>query len=183
MRARRELSNFFRPPGVSQPASHATGAERINPPFPARALEIIDVLSAIVSVLVAFLITNLNTMPADVGGFLGLRVSVKNLLLTAVFSLAWTSVFRAFGLYEKRTHGYSGLRLIAANACASVFALLFVLTSRAGTFRINGVFLTWIIALSLTIAARLASKLLRRRPDEPASSSGAIIGSGPARCG
>jgi len=179
MRARRELSNFFRPHGVSQTASSATSAESINPQFPPRALEIIDVLSAIASVLVAFLITNLNTMPADVGGFLALRVSVKNLLLTAFFSFAWTSVLRAFGLYEKRTDRQSGLRLFAASGCGSAFALLFVLTSRAGTFKINAVLLTWIIALSLIIATRLAFRLLQA----PASTSlhprrALIIGSG-----
>src|SRR5436189_4375293 len=124
MRARRELSTFFRPYGESQRASSAATAETINPQFPARALQILDVISAIGSVLAAFLITNLNTMPADVGGFLALRVSVKNLLLTAFFSFAWTSVLRAFGLYEKRTSRESGLRLIAASACGSAFTLL-----------------------------------------------------------
>mgnify|MGYP003694169131 CR=1 FL=1 len=132
---------------------------------------------------VAFLITNLNTMPADVGGFLALRVSVKNLLLTAVFSFAWTSVLRAFGLYEKRTHRQSGLRLVAASACASVFALLFViLTSRAGTFKINAVLshldhrpvADYCHAFSVPTIAGAG-------PDEPASSSGADHRQRPAR--
>jgi exopolysaccharide biosynthesis polyprenyl glycosylphosphotransferase len=180
MRARRELSNFFRPYGDSQTPSSGASAETINPQLPARALEIIDALSAIVSVLCAFLITNLNTMPADVGGFLALRVSVKNLLLTAFFSFAWTSVLRAFGLYEKRTHRQSGLRLIAASACASVFALLFVITSRAGTFKINAVLFTWLIALSLITATRLAFRILQApAPTSLHPRRALIIGSGP----
>jgi len=128
----------------------------------------------------AFLISNINTMPANVTGFLALRVSVKNLLLTIVFAFLWTVVFRAFGLYEKRTSAYSGLRLIAASACASSFALLFVFTSRAGAFKLNAVFLSWIIALFLAFATRFAFQLVR----VPAARrnhlrQALIIGSGP----
>jgi exopolysaccharide biosynthesis polyprenyl glycosylphosphotransferase len=179
MQTRRELSNVFSPYGEYR-ASSSARAETLSSILSARASQIIDVLCAIVSVPAAFLITNINSMPANVTGFLALRVSVKNLLLTTVFALLWTSVFRAFGIYEKRTSAYSGLRLIAASACASSFALLFVFTSRAGAFKINAVFLTWIIALFLVIATRFAFRLLR----EPAARSKhvrqiLIIGSGP----
>ena len=118
-------------------------------------------------------------MPADVR-FLALRVSVKNLLLTAFFSFAWTSVLRAFGLYEKRTYRQSGLRLVAASACGSVFALLFVLTSRAGTFKINAVLFTWLIALSLMTCTRLAFRILQApAPTSLHPRRALIIGTGP----
>ena len=180
MQTRRELPNIFNPYGAYPASSSTVRAETLSSILSARASQISDVLCAIVSVLAAFLITNINGMPANVTGFLALRVSVKNLLLTTVFAILWTNVFRAFGLYEKRTRAYSGLRLIAASACASSFALLFVFTSRAGAFKIHAVVLSWIIALFLVIATRFAVRLL----SEPAARSrhlrqALIIGSGP----
>src|SRR6185369_5781426 len=115
MQTRRELPNVFRPFGEYRALSSAARRETFSSVFSARVSQISDVLCAIVSVPAAFLISNINTMPANVTGFLALRVSVKNLLLTTVFALLWTAVFRAFGLYEKRTGAYSGLRLIAAS--------------------------------------------------------------------
>ena len=180
MQTRRELPNVLRPFGEYRALSSAARTETFSSVFSARVSQISDVLCAIVSVPAAFLISNINTMPANVTGFLALRVSVKNLLLTIVFAFLWTVVFRAFGLYEKRTSAYSGLRLIAASACASSFALLFVFTSRAGAFKLNAVFLSWIIALFLTFATRFAFQLLH----VPAASRNhlrraLIIGSGP----
>ena len=124
MQTRRELPSVFRPFGEYRALSSNTRAEAFSSILSDRASQISDVLCAIVSVLAAFLITNINSMPANVTGFLALRVSVKNLLLTTVFAILWACVFRAFGLYEKRASPFSGLRLIAASACASSFALL-----------------------------------------------------------
>ena len=179
MQTRRELPSVFRPFGEYRALSSNTRAEAFSSILSDRASQISDVLCAIVSVLAAFLITNINSMPANVTGFLALRVSVKNLLLTTVFAILWACVFRAFGLYEKRASPFSGLRLIAASACASSFALLFVFTSRAGAFKINAVVLSWIIALFLAIATRFGFRLLR----EPAARrkhvrQALIIGSG-----
>ena len=117
---------------------------------------IADVAIAVGSVLGAFIITNLSALPDDAAGFLALRVSIKNLLLLTLFALVWTSVCRAFGLYQNpRLNLDTILRVIAASACGSSFTLLLMFTSRAGRFRLSTVFLSWILAVALTIAARV----------------------------
>src|SRR5687768_1176026 len=110
---------------------------------------IVDVAVGVASVLGAFIITNLSALPGDAAGFLALRVSIKNLLLLALFAFVWSSIFRAFGLYHKpRLNLDAILRLIVATACGSSFALLLMFTSRAGRFRLSTVFLSWILAVS-----------------------------------
>jgi len=127
-----------------------------------------DVLAATISVALAFLISNLNSLPPDVGGFLALRVSVKNLLVMAIFAFAWVGFFHAFGLYHKRAHRRANLRLIAATLCGSSYAVLFVFTSRAGAFGFGAVVWCWLIGLVLTLVFRF---LLRTFTEPVATSS------------
>ena len=110
------------------------------------------------SVLGAFIVTNLGALPGHAAGFLALRVSVKNLLLMVVFTSVWTSIFRAAGLYQNRNRQLNFetiLRLIAASAGGSSFALLFVITSRAGAFGHDTVLVSWLLAVSLAIGVRI----------------------------
>jgi len=120
----------------------------------------VDTSIAMLSVILAFLATNLNSMPADARGFLSLRVSIKNLVVMGIFACAWTACFQIFGLYDKRRTRPGNLRVIAATLCGSSGALLFVFTSRARAFDLDAVLLSWIFALSLTVAMRLGWRLL-----------------------
>src|ERR1700752_5263764 len=153
MQAKREVSNpspefeGVRPPRT--PVSVRKSSRVLGWPY-----LITDVTVAIASVFLAFLITNVNSIPGDAAGFLALRISIKNLLVTAIFVWAWIVCFRAFGLYERRANRHLTPRIIIAPACGSSCALLFVITSRAGTFKIDAVLLTWLIAFLLTVTAR-----------------------------
>ncbi len=119
-----------------------------------------DVLAGIVSLGLAFLINNLNSLPPDTAGFLALRVSIKNLLGLALFLSAWAGFFRVFGLYRKRSSRDQNLRLIGATTCGSLCALFFVFTSRSATFGFEAVLLVWINALSLTLVFRFVLQIL-----------------------
>ncbi len=123
-----------------------------------------DVAIAVAALLGAFLITNLHALPSDAAGFLALRVTVKNLLLLALFAALWSGIFRAFNLYDGRRLNYAAaLRCVAACTCGSFFALMFPLTSRAGNFRVGAVVLMWAAAAPLTILVRLVLDALARQ--------------------
>jgi exopolysaccharide biosynthesis polyprenyl glycosylphosphotransferase len=179
MQAGRELPNLFRSSRGTQITSPAISDVTFNYRFATWVCKLTDVASAIASVVLAFLITNLNAMPADASGFLALRVSIKNLLLMAVFAFAWTGIFKAFGLYKARVNRDTTLRLLAATACGSLWALLFVFTSRAGAFKINALFLVWIFAAAMSIATRFVLRILTEPvPANRFPRQALIIGSG-----
>jgi exopolysaccharide biosynthesis polyprenyl glycosylphosphotransferase len=94
-------------------------------------------------------------MPADVTGFLALRVSIKNVLLITLFALLWSAICHGFGLYRKQRRNPDAImRAAAAGVCGGVFILLFMMTSRAGLFGISTVFLAWAMAIFATVAVR-----------------------------
>lgn len=163
MQAKREVphpSRNFEGVRALRPISARKTSQRLGWPY-----FLADIAVAVASVFLAFLITTANSMPADAAGFLALRISIKNLLVTAIFAWAWIGFFRAFGLYQRRADRYRVLRIMVATACGSSCALLFVITSRAGTFKVDAVLLTWIVASSLSLATRF----LLRTLTEPAS--------------
>jgi exopolysaccharide biosynthesis polyprenyl glycosylphosphotransferase len=94
-------------------------------------------------------------MPEDATGFLALRVSVKNLFLITLFTLQWSAICHAFGLYQKQRRNPDAImRAVAASVCGGLFILLFMMTSRAGLFGLNAVLLAWCLAIFSTVAVR-----------------------------
>jgi exopolysaccharide biosynthesis polyprenyl glycosylphosphotransferase len=124
--------------------------------FLTRSYKIADILIAILCVPTAFIFVHIRTMPDDATGFLAIRVSVKNVLLITFFALLWSAICHAFGLYQKQRRNRDAImRAAAASVCGGLFILLFMMTSRAGLFGLNAVFLAWCLAISSTIAVRL----------------------------
>ena len=179
MQAGRELPHLFRSSRGTQVTSPAISDVTFNYRFATWVCKLADVASAMASVVLAFLITNVNAMPADARGFLALRVSIKNLLLMTVFAFVWAGIFNAFGLYKARVGRDNNLRLLAATACGSLGALLFVFTSRAGAFKISALFLVWIFGLAMSIATRFVLRVLTEPgPANQFPRQALIIGSG-----
>lgn len=179
MQAGREFPNLLRSHRGTQITSPAVNDVTFNYKFATWVCKLTDVAGAIASVILAFLITNLNAIPADASGFLALRVSIKNLLLMAVFAFAWTGIFKAFGLYKARVKRDTTLRLLAATACGSLWALLFVFSSRAGAFKINALLLVWIFSLAMSIGTRFVLRVLTEPvPANRFPRQALIIGSG-----
>jgi len=102
-----------------------------------REYALVNGLVALLVLLGVFLAVNWDRMPGGLSGFLAVRVTVKNLLLSGLFVLVCAIAFRAFGLSKPSWTGRLWKELVQiTKACvaASVFALLFPLTSQGGTF-------------------------------------------------
>jgi exopolysaccharide biosynthesis polyprenyl glycosylphosphotransferase len=144
-----------------------------------RSYKIADVLIAILCIPSAFIIMNLSTMPEDATGFLALRVSVKNVLLIALFALLWSGVCHGFGLYKKqRRNAEAIMRATAASISGGLFILLFMMTSRAGLFGLSAVFLAWFLAISATVAVRLLLNPLQPTTPRKHPRQVLLVGSG-----
>lgn len=157
MQASQELSKPF-PSYERDLASPAGGVGASATQILTSSYKIADIAIGLVSVVGAFMITNLGAMPGHAAGFLALRVSVKNLLLLAFFALAWAATFRAFGLYRnqnRRLNAETIVRLAAASAAGASFAILFVITSRAGAFGHGTTLVFWLLAVCLAVAVRV----------------------------
>jgi FlaA1/EpsC-like NDP-sugar epimerase len=162
MQASQELSTSF-----------PSAARAITPPLAAAGASAAQVLSssyriadvsiAIVSVLAAFLITNLGALAGHAKGFLALRISIKNLLLMFLFGLVWSGCYRAFGLYQNQNRQLNVetvMRLMAASSAGCSFALFFVITSRAGAFGHGTLLLAWLLSISMAICVRFVLNAL-----------------------
>lgn len=97
-------------------------------------------LNAAVALLVllgVFTAVNWNQMPDGFGEFLAIRITIKNLIVAALFLLTWVVSFRVFGLSRPSPAASFRKELLqVAKACtvASLFALIFPLTSHSGAF-------------------------------------------------
>jgi exopolysaccharide biosynthesis polyprenyl glycosylphosphotransferase len=141
--------------------------------------------TVVLSVLLAvFIAVNWARMPYGFGEFLAIRITVKNALVIALFFLACAVAFRSFGLSKPspaRPFWKELLQVTKACTVASVFALLFPLTTRTGAFTMT----TVLYFLPAAIIACLAGRFVAHAFAEPfAGAFGGrhdliIVGSGP----
>ena len=123
-------------------------------------------------------------MPDGFGEFMAIRITVKNLILVVLFLLTWVIAFRVFGL-SRRSPGATLwrelLQIAKASTAASVFAVLFPLTSQTGAF--SGRVLLYF--LPVAIVACLCGRLVARAFADRLTSALTgrrdliIVGSGP----
>ncbi|HUP04407.1 MAG TPA: sugar transferase [Bryobacteraceae bacterium] len=157
---------------------------RASKPIEARVHAIVNAAFALLTLVAVFVAANWHRMPDGWAGFLAIRITVKNLLVGAVFLFGCMMGFLAFGLsrplrgepFWKEIPRVSGACLVA-----SLLALLFPLTSISGAFpgRIVLYYLPAAIVTSLcgrglasAAADRMARALSGRREV-------IIVGSGP----
>jgi len=127
-------------------------------------------------------------MPDGFAAFLAIRITIKNLIVLGLFLVTWVIVFRAFGL-SKPSPALSFrkelIQVTKACAVASIFALLFPLTSHSGAFP-NRILLYFLpAAIAACLCGRLAAhafadrlyRVMARRRDL------IIVGSGPRAAG
>jgi exopolysaccharide biosynthesis polyprenyl glycosylphosphotransferase len=149
-----------------------------------RIYAVVNASVVLLLLLGAFIGVNWAQMPDGFGAFLAIRVTVKNIIVSVLFLLAWVITFRIFGL-TKLSPTFSLrkelIQVTKACAVASIVALLFPLTSRSGAFsnRVLLYFLPVAIVACLcghvaarTLAGRLYRAVARRRDV-------IIVGSGP----
>ncbi len=139
---------------------------------------------ALLVLLGVFTGVNWGRMPAGFGEFLAIRITVKNLIVIALFFLAWALTFRAFGLSKPTPAAPLWKELLqVTKACtvASVFALVFPLTTQSGAFTGKIVVYFLPVAIVACLCGRLVARTfaerlvgaLTKRPDL------IIVGSGP----
>ena len=153
---------------------------RPTKPLTARVYAFVNAAVVLLVLLGVFTALNWGRMPSGFSQFLAIRVTLKNLLLAALFLLGCAISFRAFGLSRSSPAAPLWRELLqVTKACAviSVLALFFPLTTQSGAFTVRIVlyFLPTAILACICgrlLAGRLAQSLRGRR-------SVIIVGSGP----
>ena len=157
---------------------------RTTKPVAARVYAFVNAAVVLLVLLGVFTGVNWDRMPAGIGEFLAIRITLKNLFLTALFLLAWALAFRAFGLTRPLPAAPLWRELIqVTKACvvASVFALLFPLTSHSGAFTDRIVLYFLPVAILACLCGRLVARAFAGRLASALSGHHdmIIVGSGP----
>jgi exopolysaccharide biosynthesis polyprenyl glycosylphosphotransferase len=145
-----------------------------------RYLDVAAVLGAVVGV---FVLTN-SSHPgaASIAGFLNMRVTVKNLLLLAVFAAVLHTSLMVFGLYDERRLEEPmlyALRLVGACLVGGIPLILFPLASSTGAVRPISVGYFVTVAVVTLAALRWLVWLAAAPSPAAAIRNVLIVGSGP----
>ena len=139
----------------------------------------IDTASLIATLLAVLVLTNVDSMPDGIGGFLSLRITVKNIVILGFMAGVWPLVLDACGLYQRRQPGYRhAARLILASALTSWMTMLFSVTSISGRFSTASVAMFWLFS-ACTLFGTRAVRTLRRVLWPPQERRVIIVGMGP----
>lgn len=130
-------------------------------PIRQRIFALVNAAVALSVLLGVVLFVNRNQMPEGFAGFLALRITVKNLILSSLFVFVWLVVFRQFSLSRPwPAKPFLSELTLVSKACtvASAFALIFPLTSHGGTFTMR--ILIWFLPISIMacMCGRLAAR-------------------------
>jgi exopolysaccharide biosynthesis polyprenyl glycosylphosphotransferase len=127
-------------------------------------------------------LSNLDHMPRGLGGFLAMRLSIKNALLISAFAWAWPFVLTLCGLHSPtrlRTGHGEWPRLVLAGAVGCLLALVFPPTSRSGLVSPLHALLFGVAVVPaagmLRVSVRTLNRIGRRAPRRQV----VLVGSGP----
>ena len=139
------------------------------------------VLLVLVGVFVGL---NWDQVTGGIGPFLAIRVTLKNVIVIGLFLLSWTIAFRTFGLSKPSPSEplwRTLLQVTKACTVASVFALLFPLTTQTGAFTHRIVLYFLPAAILATLCGQLAAHAFGGRLARSLSGRRdlIIVGSGP----
>ena len=156
----------------------------INSPTVRRVTALVNAAIVLLALVGVFIAVNWGQMPSGLGDFLAIRITIKNLLITAICLAGGATAFHAFGL-TKLGLGDSFWqelkKVVKACTATALFAFLFPLTSHTGAFseRITFYFLPTAIVACLCgrLAARACAVRLARTLN--ARRDLIIVGSGP----
>jgi exopolysaccharide biosynthesis polyprenyl glycosylphosphotransferase len=146
-----------------------------------RLYRLADVAVIVGVLLVVFIGTNLRDMPEGFQAFLGLRITLKNLLLLGVFALTWPLLCTATRLYEPWAlkGPREARRVIVTCGVLSVVALAFPTISLTGAFKYSTVLYFGVgSALGILVVRRLVRALVPVPPAATARNA-MIVGTGP----
>jgi exopolysaccharide biosynthesis polyprenyl glycosylphosphotransferase len=141
-----------------------------------------DTVVVISVLLAAFLTANIGQMPEGAAEFLALRVTVKNLVMLALFAVAWRLLCRTTGLYDWqsiRRRRSESARVIVTCGLVSAVALVFPAVSVTGAFSYEVVLYFWIGSSAAMLALRNLMRTLVSTPEAERPRDALIVGSGP----
>ena len=157
-------------------------------PIATRVYAFVNAAVALLVLLGVFTAVNWHRMPDGPGEFLALRITLKNLIEAALFLLACVVSFRVFGLSRPSFAAPFWKELLrVAKACtvASVFALIFPLTSQTGAFTGRIVLYFLPVAIVSCLCGRLVAHAFADRVTRALTVRRdlIIVGSGPRAAG
>jgi exopolysaccharide biosynthesis polyprenyl glycosylphosphotransferase len=162
------------------------GRERHQPTREARLqlrlVRISDTVVVVSVLLAVFLTTNIGRMPQGAAEFLALRISVKNLVMLALFTIAWRLLCRATGLYDWewiRKRRSESARVVITCALVSTVALVFPAVSVTGAFSYEAVLYFWVGSSAAMLTLRNLMRTLVSTPQAGRPRDALIVGSGP----
>src|ERR1017187_8069177 len=135
-------------------------------PIATRVYVFVNAAVALLVLLGVFTAVNWDRMPDGPGEFLAMRITIKNLIEAALFLLACVVSFRVFGLSRPSLATPFWKELLrVAKACtvASVFALIFPLTSQTGAFTGRIVLYFLPVAIVSCLCGRLVARTFADR--------------------
>ena len=164
---------------LSRPApSRPNGEARVQ----LRLVRLSDSIVVLAALLAAFLAANIGRMPNGLADFLAMRVTVKNLVMLALFIVAWRVLCRLTGLYDWRVirnRGSEIARVVLTCGVVSAVALVFPAVSVTGAFSHRAVLYFWIASSVATLALRNLIRALVSTPETRRPREALIVGSGP----
>lgn len=153
-------------------------------PVATRVYVFLNAAVALLVLLGVFTAANWNQMPYGFGEFLAIRITIKNLIVAALFLLTWVVAFRVFGLSRPSPAAPFRKELLqVAKACtvASLFALIFPLTSHSGAFTDRLLLYFLPVAIVACLCGRLVARAFADRLTRAFTGRRdlIIVGSGP----
>jgi len=128
------------------------------------------------------IVSNLDHMPQGLGGFLAIRLSLKNVLLLTAFAWAWPFVLAACGLYSRSclsTGEGEWPRLMLAGAIGCALAMVFPLTSRSGLVSPFQMVVFGALVVPAAGLLRTWVRAVQRRRRRTRARQVVLVGSGP----
>lgn len=148
---------FFSPDNFS--SNHAIQKATVTKETIAGWLRVIDALTALGAVCIAFVFHYRHRMPNGLEDFLAIRVTVRNLILLASVAVTWFVVCRMIGLYRSRrnrTIRGEAMRIMLAGGVGGASVMLMLLVSMENFFGLQSV----VFFTVLTITGMGASRAL-----------------------
>jgi exopolysaccharide biosynthesis polyprenyl glycosylphosphotransferase len=141
-----------------------------------------DTVVVVSVLLLVFIATNVGRMPEGTADFLGLRITVKNLLLLSCFALAWRVLCAVTGLYDWeriRSRRWESVRVAITCGLVSAVALAFPAMSITGAFRYSAILYFCIGSSVAILALRNLVRTLVPQSQEGPVRHALIVGIGP----
>jgi exopolysaccharide biosynthesis polyprenyl glycosylphosphotransferase len=152
-------------------------------PIPgARLLFLLELALPAITLVSVLVISNVQAMPDGLDSFLSMRVTLKNVLLFALFEGAWGTIFALCGLYQRATLRRTRSempRVVMATSLGTLVAAVFPLTTVSGVIAARHLVYFWLVITTVELAIRMVRRAVAEWDRDRSARRALIIGSGP----